>query len=217
MPGRYLSLRAVVSLAALALFAAACGPASSEPVTPTLDSTTATSAPTSTTLPAPRADEVEELWIQVWAAATELNATVESLAAVATPEVAAAMIAAVQGDDGVQRTLIHFPVIDDPTPDGSVGVDDCLTIDPRLPETSGDFWYQGRAAFGGDGTLLLVALEEMSHGCVPAHLAAGAIAGWEDYWDATTEFGNPIDADLRGCLRLRQVTCWRSSWGRYRL
>ena len=97
MPGRYLSLRGVVPLAALALFAAACGPASSEPVTPTLDSTTATPAPTSTTLPAPRAHEVEDLWIQAWAAATELNATVESLAAVATPEVAAAMIAAVRG------------------------------------------------------------------------------------------------------------------------
>jgi hypothetical protein len=195
MPGRHLSLRGVVPLAALALFAAACGPASSEPVTPTLDSTTATSAPTSTTLPAPRAHEVEELWIQAWAGATELDATTESLADVATPEVAAAMIAAVQGDDGVQRTLIHFPVIGDPSPDESVGVDDCLTIDPRLPETSGDFWYQGSAAFAGDGTLRLVSLAQMSHGCVPAELATQAIAGYEDYWDARTEFLNPIDAD----------------------
>ena len=95
MPGRSLSLRGVVPLAGLALFAAACGPASSEPVTPTLDSTTATSAPTSTTLPAPRPHEVEELWIEAWAGATELDATVASLADMATPEVAAAMIAAV--------------------------------------------------------------------------------------------------------------------------
>ncbi|MCH8899434.1 MAG: hypothetical protein IH942_02935 [Acidobacteria bacterium] len=182
-------------LAALALFAAACGPASSEPVTPTLDSTTATSAPTSTTLPAPRPHVVEELWIQVWAAATELDATVASLADVATPEVAAAMIAAVQGDDGVQRTLIHFPVIGDPVPDGSVEVNDCLTIDPRLPETTGDFWYRGSAAFDGDGTPRFASLKEMSHGCVPAELATPAIAAYEDYWDAQMEFLNPVDAD----------------------
>lgn len=197
MPGRYLSLRTGVAwVAALGLLAAACGPASpGEPVTPTLDSTTATSAPTSTTLPAPRPHVVEELWIEVWAAATELDATVGSLADVATPEVAAVMIAAVQGDDGPQRTLIHFPVIDDATPAGSVEVNDCLSINPPLPETSGDFWYQGSAAFDGAGTLRLVSLEKMSHGCVPAELALPAIAAYEDYWDARTEFLNPIDAD----------------------
>lgn len=195
MPGRYLSLRGVVSLAALALFAAGCGPASSEPVTPTLDSTTATSAPTSTTPPAPRAHEVEELWIQAWAGATELDATPESLAALATAEVAAAMIAAVQGDDGVQRNLIHFPIISDPATDGSVEVNDCLSIDPRLPETTGDFWYRGSAAFDGDGTVRLSSLEEMSHGCVPAEVAIPAIAAFEGYMDARTEFLNPVDAD----------------------
>ena len=194
MPGRYLSLRRVGPLAALALFAAACGPASSEPVTPTLDSTT-TAAPTSTTLPAPRPHEVEELWIQAWAAATELDATSESLADVATADVAATMIAAVQGDDGVQRTLAHFPVIDDPAADGSVEVNDCIKFDPPLPETSGDFWYQGSAALNGDGTLLLASLEQMTHGCVPAEVAIPALAAYEDYWDARTEFLNPVDAD----------------------
>ncbi|MCH7846319.1 MAG: hypothetical protein IH850_10890, partial [Acidobacteria bacterium] len=143
----------------------------------------------------PRPHEVEELWIEAWAAATELDATVASLADVATPEVAAVMIAAVQGDDGVQRTLIHFPVISDPVPDGTVEVNDCLSIDPRLPETTGDFWYRGSAAFDGDGTLRLASLEEMSHGCVPAELAIPAIAAYEDYWDARTEFLNPVDAD----------------------
>lgn len=195
MPGRYLSLRGVVSLAALALFAAACGPASSEPVTPTLDSTTATSAPTSTTLPAPRPHEVEELWIKAWAGATELDATPESLAALATAEVAAAMIAAVQSDDGVQRTLAHFPVTGAPKPDGSVEVNDCIKFDPPLPETVGDFWYQSSAAFDGNGVLRLTALKEKSHGCVPAELAMAAIGAYEDYLDARTEFLNPVDAD----------------------
>jgi hypothetical protein len=180
--------------AALGLLATACSPSSTVESSTTVDFTT-TTAPTSTTLPAPRAHEVEELWIQAWAAATEPDATAESLAAVATTQVAAAMIAAVQGDDGVQRTLIHFPVIGDATPAGSVEVNDCLTIDPPLPDTSGDFWYHGSAALGADGTLRLASLEEMSHGCVPAELAIPAIAAYEDYVDARTEFLNPVDAD----------------------
>ena len=95
----------------------------------------------------------------------------------------------------MQRTLVHFPVISDSTAAGSVEVNDCLTIDPPLPETSGDFWYRGNAAFDGDGTLRLAALKEMSHGCVPAELAIPAIAAFEDYMDARTEFLNPVDAD----------------------
>lgn len=168
----------------------------SEPTTvPTSTEPTSTPAPTA----APDPAGATEAWLQLWTGAEKLvtdpDAASEEMLAVASPGVVdqlATIYNPTVASDAAStpRTFDNNPVAEVQA-DGTVAISDCIFESPKAGNAT--IWYSGEAAaVDGVWTISSVTLNS-EIGCVPATIAADAIAGYEAYWDARVEFWDPAD------------------------
>lgn len=202
-PRRPASVRMLgTALIAAALAAGACSPGPqpvTEPTpppttTPTLRPTPpATASPTvapTTTADVPDLDAVLTHWQSTWATAGD--PTAGPLPATVTADAAATLTSFLRGGDAPPvRTFVHAAVAEplDDDPEATVVVVDCLLATPPIGETAAA-WFRG--TYLADGTLTAVEAVALG-GCVPAEIAAAAIASYEDHWDAAVGYWAPAD------------------------
>lgn len=205
------SQRLSIVLIACALAAAACTSSSGEDIgLPGSEvqntSTTLAAVPTtstSTTSPGTVDDSdpsgAIDAWISMWDGVeriTEVDGAAEqSILAVAESSVLEQLSTiydpSVESDVGNSaRTFENNPVVDT-SQSGLVTINDCMFETPKIGNAT--IWYSGTVV-EVDGTWKVQSVNlEAEIGCVPAPLAAAAIQGYENYWDARVEFWDPAD------------------------
>lgn len=194
MPGRIRSL--AVLAPALAVAACSQGPPTADPVPPSTTTTTAlappsttTAPPATTTSPPPPPDLNTALahWTATWALAG--NPSTGELPRSVDPAAADTLHRLLRSSDTTPaRTFVHAAraELDD---GAAIIVNDCLLASPPIGD-SPSAWFRG--IYTTDDTLASVEVVSVG-GCVPSEIAAAAIAGYEDHWDAATEYWAPAD------------------------
>lgn len=214
--GRILRPCAVVLGVLVLLVAAACDGSSGTDSTATSDTdtsivtspTSTTSTPTTTTT-APSTTttvdtslEVLQTWDAFWQAWAAVRASENlnpaPLEEVASPDVAAGIVALFEG----QRQSEADPVVTDVVTHTKVTelgsdqaeVEDCVLLSPSFTETVG-VWYRAELTNSGSGWTVTDPAIPSLGGCVPQQMATEAIAGYEAYYDAREQFWDPADPD----------------------
>lgn len=207
-------VRLTASLLAVAAASLSCsssgdsaGESITQPTTTTeATSTTTSSVPTTTAAAEPEStDEIDptgavQAWIAMWDGVEAIVSDPESARAAITDVAAESVF--------TQLDTIYNPDVDSDTgnsprefvnnavatqqADGSVVIEDCLFETPKAGNAT--IWYSGTVQPVADGHWQVASITLKSElGCVPASLAAEAIAGYESYWDARVEFWDPAD------------------------
>ena len=222
--------RRLVGLLTVSLFAAACSnsspaadptttadsPTTSAPAT-TAGSTTSTSITTTTTV-APLEEELLAAWDGFWEAWTTVRASEDldpgPLQEVASPDVVAGAVALFErqresGLDPVETEVVTHAKVTNTESDQAV-IEDCVLLSPSFTESAG-VWYEADMRISGSSWLVADLRIRSVGGCVPAEMAADAIAGYEAYYDAVNEFwdppdpGHPLISDVLAEPRLSNV------------
>ncbi len=146
--------------------------------------------------PGPDDDEIEAIWVELWAAATSVGADRDTafaeLGASINPAVEAELTDRIPGD--IERVVANNPVLSDGD-NGSVRIDDCLNVDPSFTEENAS-WWSATAVAGDDGRWVIQDLMlETGEGCVPAAVAEEAIAAYLEFWESRADYWNPADPD----------------------
>lgn len=175
------------------------------------DSSTSTAAPTSTTSSATTtttttardvSGEVLATWDAFWEAWTNVRASEDldptPLLEVASPDVVEGVLALFerQRESGLgpveTEVVTHAKVTN--TESDRVVIEDCVLLSPSFTESAG-VWYEAELQTSGSGWLVADLRIRSVGGCVPAEMAADAIAGYEAYYDAVDEFWDPPDPE----------------------
>jgi len=129
-----------------------------------------------------------QAWTDAWNAAATDTATAEDLAALATEDVAQAMITITHAT-GETSTVVPVPSAT-LNPDGTVTIEECILIEPTIhPFPS--FHYTGTVTRQPDGTWQTTTIVPHDPGCVPAKINNEVIARYNEYLTLRSEFGNP--------------------------
>ena len=164
-------------------------------------STTSTSvlSSTSTSVAVP-GDDVLVAWGEFWDAWVEVRASddldVARLNGVASEAVTAGVVALFERErssgSGPVGTGVELHPVFEVGADSVVVVEDCVLLSPSFTDTAG-VWYRASLTRGGEGWIVDSLEVPSAGGCVPAVVAAAAIAGYDAYYDAQASFWDPPD------------------------
>ena len=210
---RSLSL-AGVALAAL-LFLGACTsngtgestttpsfPQSTSSSTDPPSTSTSTSTSTAATTTLPPTQDVIDAWSAYWDAWAEVRASddldpapLNALASVDVVEGALALFERqrTSGLGAVQTEVSLHATVTDSDPD-KASIEDCVLLSPSFTDTVG-VWYQADLARTEGGWVVEAVRISSGGGCVPEEMAEAAIAGYEAYYEAESQFWDPPDPD----------------------
>lgn len=93
----------------------------------------------------------------------------------------------------VEIDVVSFAKV---TVDGSerAVIEDCVLLSPPLTDTTG-VWYRAELVLEDRGWVVSDLRIPSAGGCVPAEMAADAMAGYEAYYDAHSQLWDPADPD----------------------
>ncbi len=163
--------------------------------------TTATSLTTTTTTRLAKQDVIDA-WSAYWTAWTEVRATQDldrgPLDAVASPDVVEGVLVLFerQRSSGLGPVQTEVALHADVTAsDGDrATVEDCVLLLPSFTDAVG-VWYQADLIQTEEGWIVDVLRIPRAGGCVPQEMADAAIAGYEAYYEAESEFWDPPDPE----------------------
>lgn len=170
------------------------------PPATTTSTTPATTTSTSTTVALPPEGDVELAWDAFWAAWVEVRASDDldtgPLDAVAAPNVVEGAVALFERE----REPDQGPVASEVAAGATVvdlgadvaTVEDCVLLSPSFTNTTG-VWYEADIRLRPRGWVVTELRIPSGAGCVPTELAEAAIAGYEAYYNARSEFWDPAD------------------------
>ena len=169
--------------------------------TPPAETTTTTStivtSPTITT-----GEEALDTWSAFWDAWATVRGSddldPEPLESVASRDVVDGVIALFErqrstGGGVVQTDFVLHPKVTQSEAD-RVTLEDCVLLVPSFTETTG-VWYQAELVRADTGWVVDTLRIVTTSGCVPAEVAAEAIAGYSAYYEALPEFWDPPDPE----------------------
>jgi hypothetical protein len=119
---------------------------------------------------------------------------------VASPDVVEGVIALFErqresGLDPVETEVVTHARVTNTEPDKAV-IEDCVLLSPSFTDSVG-VWYEADLTTSGSSWVVADLRIRSVGGCVPAEMAADAIAGYEAYYDAVNEFWDPPDPEHR--------------------
>lgn len=173
---------------------------SEAPTTTTSSSTTTTLRATTTTLDL--SAEVSESWEAFWEAWATVRASEDldpaPLEQVADPAVVEAEVSLFER----QRELGSGPVDTEVVThtnvtqldSGRAMIEDCVLLSPSWTDQVG-VWYEAELTETDSGWVVSDLRVPSLAGCVPAGMAADAIAGYEAYYEAEAQFWDPPDPE----------------------
>ena len=192
-----------VLFAAASLSAAACNPAPDVDTSPVAPETSSTSAPTSSTSTSPTStttdpkspdDEVVTAWNAYWEGWVTVRASENfdpaPLEQLAEPDIVEAAVSLFERLGPAATELVTHPRVIDIELDRA-SLEDCVVMAPSWAEVAG-IWYRAELTRRGE-SWVVADLQASISGCVPAEAADAAIAGYEAYYDAESEFWEPAD------------------------
>lgn len=178
-------------------------PSSTTAASPTsVPEPTTTTTATTTTEAVPPDEEVEEAWLAFWDAWVKVRASdpldEAPLETVASPEVVKAAVTLFEREresnpGGVATDVFASATVVDLAVDAAA-VEDCVVLSPSFTNTGG-LWYEADLRIRDHGWAVTDLRIRSAGGCVPSEFETAAVAGYEEYYDARSEFWDPADPE----------------------
>jgi hypothetical protein len=143
---------------------------------------------------------VKAAWEAFWATWAEVRASNRldpaPLELVAAPAVVDGAVALFErerdtGPGAVETEVVAGATVVD-LGAGRATIEDCVLLAPSFTNTAG-VWYSADLRLRPEGWVVTELRIPSGAGCVPTEMAEAAIAGYEKYYDAESEFWDPAD------------------------
>ncbi len=178
--------------------------ATSTSAAPPSTSTSTTLATTTTTASDPLEEDLLAAWEAFWEAWSAVRASGDldptRLQQVADPEVVEGVLALFErqresGLGPVETDVVTFAKVTDVGSDQAT-IEDCVLLSPSFTDNA-SVWYEADLRKSGEDWLVADLRIPAGGGCVPAEMAEAALASYEAFYDAQTEFWDPPDPEYQ--------------------